>query len=68
MWTSLSARDPVQFYERLSLETTLAGCSAAFREAIAPYGFDTFACGEIDLDDLDFSTFYALDWPERWRP
>lgn len=67
MWTSLSATNPVQFYDRLGLETTLAGCSAAFQEAIAPYGFDTFACGEIDLDDLDFSTFYALDWPERWR-
>jgi hypothetical protein len=67
MSTSLSATNPVQFYERLGLETTLAGCSAAFQQAIAPYGFDTFACGEIDLDDLDLSTFYALDWPERWR-
>jgi LuxR family quorum sensing-dependent transcriptional regulator len=64
---TLSATNPTQFYDRLGLETTVVGCSAVFREAIALYGFDTFACGEIDLDDLTLSTFYALDWPERWR-
>ena len=64
---TLPATNPTQFYDRLGLETTVVGCSAVFREAIALYGFDTFACGEIDLDDLTLSTFYALDWPERWR-
>jgi DNA-binding CsgD family transcriptional regulator len=42
-------------------------CADLFRAAIAPYGFDTFACGELDLRDRDRTVFFVIDWPERWR-
>jgi len=47
--------------------TTLLGCADLFRETIAPFGFDTFACGELDFDDRQRSAFYLIDWPDAWR-
>lgn len=44
-----------------------AECAALFHEAIAPFGFDTFACGEVDLVDRQRSVFYLIDWPDDWR-
>ena len=46
--------------------TTLAACSAYFLQAILPYGFDTFACGELDLENRVRSAFYIIRWPESW--
>jgi DNA-binding CsgD family transcriptional regulator len=46
---------------------TPAACGALFRETIAPFGFDTFACGELDLRDRDRNAFYIIDWPESWQ-
>jgi DNA-binding CsgD family transcriptional regulator len=46
---------------------TPAACAALFRAAIAPFGFDTFACGELDLRDRDRTAFYIIDWPEAWQ-
>lgn len=37
-----------------------------FRASIEPYGFDTFACGEVDLADRDRAVFYIIDWPDAW--
>jgi LuxR family transcriptional regulator, quorum-sensing system regulator BjaR1 len=42
-------------------------CTAAFTKAIAPFGFDTFACGELNLAVRERSVFYAIGWPEHWR-
>jgi DNA-binding CsgD family transcriptional regulator len=42
-------------------------CADMFRAAIAPYGFDTFACGELDLRDRDRTVFFLIDWPDSWR-
>ena len=38
-----------------------------FREAIAEFGFDTYACGEIDTSDRTLSVFTIIDWPDSWR-
>jgi LuxR family transcriptional regulator, quorum-sensing system regulator BjaR1 len=42
-------------------------CAALFQSAIFPYGFDTFACGELDLRYRDRSVFHLIGWPESWR-
>lgn len=42
-------------------------CGALFRATIAPFGFDTFACGEVDVQDRDRSTFHIIDWPDGWQ-
>ena len=42
-------------------------CAALFREAIARYEFDTFACGELDMRDRDRCVFYLIGWPDAWR-
>lgn len=34
--------------------------------AAAKAGFDTVACGEIDLDDRRRSTFFINTWPQAW--
>jgi LuxR family quorum sensing-dependent transcriptional regulator len=46
---------------------TLAACAELFRAAVAPFGFDTFACGELDLQVRERTVFYLVDWPEQWR-
>lgn len=38
-----------------------------FRKFVLPYHIDTFASGEIDLDNRKRSIFHCVEWPERWR-
>ncbi len=66
MTTALQA-DAFDFNMRVRRLTTPAACGALFRDAIAPFGFDTFACGELDLMDRDRAAFYIIGWPEAWR-
>jgi DNA-binding CsgD family transcriptional regulator len=56
-----------QFYSKLRQLETPAACADLFRDAILPFGFNTFACGEVDLADRDRNVFYIVDWPEAWR-
>lgn len=56
----------VEFTRALRQLTRLADCATLFREAIAPFGFDTFACGAFDVRDRDLNVFYIIDWPESW--
>lgn len=46
---------------------TLPECAALFSAAIQPFGFDTFASGEVDLVDRERTVFHLIEWPERWR-
>jgi LuxR family quorum sensing-dependent transcriptional regulator len=62
---SLSAA--FSFSRTLSRLTTTSACADLFRETIAPFGFDTFASGELDLADRERNVFYLIDWPESWR-
>jgi LuxR family transcriptional regulator, quorum-sensing system regulator BjaR1 len=59
--------DPFEFHLRLRRMRSLAAMTGLFRATIAPFGFDTFACGELDLRDVDRCVYYVIDWPERWR-
>ena len=42
-------------------------CARIFLAAIAPFGIDTFASGEVDLDLRERNVFYAIAWPDDWR-
>jgi len=59
--------DASDFNLRLRRLSTPTDCGDLFREAIAPFGFDTFASGELDLQDRDRCTFHLIGWPESWR-
>ncbi|HTX48580.1 MAG TPA: LuxR family transcriptional regulator [Caulobacteraceae bacterium] len=56
-----------EFSRTLSRLDATSACADLFREAIAPYGFDTFASGELDLADRERNVFYLIDWPDAWR-
>jgi LuxR family quorum sensing-dependent transcriptional regulator len=43
------------------------GCARIFRKTLATFEVDTFACGEVDLDALERTVFYAIGWPDSWR-
>jgi DNA-binding CsgD family transcriptional regulator len=57
---------PADFNARLQDLETPAECAALFARLIAPFGFDAFASGEVDMDDRSRSTFHIIHWPERW--
>ena len=59
--------DAFAFNAAVRTMTTPSDCTMLFRRAIAPHGFDTFACGEVDLNNRERSVFYILDWPDNWR-
>jgi LuxR family transcriptional regulator, quorum-sensing system regulator BjaR1 len=63
----VSEKSAFQFNTQLRSLKTLASCGDLFRSAIKPFGFDTFACGEIDLKIRERTVFYLVDWPEEWR-
>lgn len=42
-------------------------CADLFRTAVVRFGFDTFACGELDITNKARSVFHLIDWPESWR-
>lgn len=58
--------DPVLFNKHIRMLTCPRQCGRMFGEAIAPMGFDTFACGELFLDETDRSAFYVIQWPDLW--
>jgi DNA-binding CsgD family transcriptional regulator len=64
---SVSDNRAYQFNMALREAGKLADCAALFRAAIAPFGFDTFACGELDMSDRERAVFYIIDWSESWR-
>ncbi len=62
-----SCADPLRFYTELQERASLDGCAALFRQAIAPFGFVAFACGEIDLSDRERNVMFIAEWPEEWK-
>lgn len=54
------------FNLELRRQTSTEQCKILFRDAIAPFGFDTFACGELDLRDRGRAVFFLIDWSEKW--
>jgi len=60
-------RNAVEFYTELQKQDSIDACALIFKGAIEKFGFDTFACGEVDLAHRDRNVFYIIDWPESWR-
>ncbi|MEI9903440.1 MAG: autoinducer binding domain-containing protein [Asticcacaulis sp.] len=63
----MTQSDAFLFHLQLRRLATPAACAGLFRAAIAPQGFDTFACGELDLAHRERTAFYIIDWPDSWR-
>ena len=63
----MSAQDAYAFTRALRRLETLGACEALFADAILPFGFDTFAVGEVDLVHSERAVFQLIHWPETWR-
>lgn len=61
------APDVLRFYTELQQITSVAACSALFKDAVARFGMVAFACGELDLADRDRSVMFIAEWPPAWR-
>lgn len=62
----LAVPDPLRFYTELQARTSVAECSALFRDAVARFGVVAFACGEIDLADRSRNVMFIVEWPKAW--
>jgi LuxR family quorum sensing-dependent transcriptional regulator len=59
--------DPVRFYADLQRAKDLASCASLLKRVMRPFGFNAFACGEVDIDDLNRTVFFVIEWPVRFR-
>jgi DNA-binding CsgD family transcriptional regulator len=59
--------DSIQFYDELQKQNDFGSCASLFKNAVAYFGFDTFACGEVDTAHRNRNVFYIIEWPESWR-
>ena len=59
--------DAHRFYLKLRRLRSLPSVVTLFRDSIAELGFDTFACGELDLAERSRNVYYVIDWPDKWR-
>ena len=59
--------DAARFNAQLRELRTPAECGVFFADAIAAFGFDTFACGEVDFVHSERSAFHVICWPEAWK-
>ena len=57
----------IEFHYALQRCNDIECCAALFREQAAAYGFDTYACGEVDVDERERNVFFIVEWPEAWR-
>ena len=64
---SVEPDDLVKFNSALNACDSMEACAALFGATIASYGFNTFACGELDLAERDRKVFYIIAWPDSWR-
>ena len=63
----MSEASAFHFNTQLRALKTIAACADLFRSTVAQFGFDTFACGELDLKVRERTVFYLVDWPTQWR-
>ena len=61
-----SSLDPSELHHALARVDTVAACMKVFKDTIGPVGFDTYACGEVDLHNRERVVFFAVDWPADW--
>jgi DNA-binding CsgD family transcriptional regulator len=60
------AREIFNFSGAIKNCKTLDACARLFRDTIARHGFNTFACGEVDIVEQNRCVFYVIDWPQGW--
>jgi hypothetical protein len=60
------AEEALRFYAELQERTSAVGCADLFRNAVARFGIEAFACGEIDLEDRDRNVMFIAEWPKAW--
>lgn len=53
--------DALQFNTLHRRLDDIPSCATLFRETIAPFGFETFACAKVDVVERDRSAFYIID-------
>lgn len=59
--------DAINFYNLLGERDGIASCATLFKAFVGRFGFEAFACGEVDIAERDRTVFYIVDWPPRWR-
>jgi DNA-binding CsgD family transcriptional regulator len=62
---SREAPDALRFHAELQRRSSVASCSALFKDAVSQFAIVAFACGEIDLADRDRNVMFIAEWPER---
>lgn len=67
IWRGPEMIDVGRFNRELRDLRTPKDCGALFARAIEPFGFDTFACGEVDFVHSERSAFHLIGWPEAWK-
>ena len=60
------SEEALRFYAELQERRSVAACAELFRDAVAPFGVEGFACGELDLDDRDRNVMFIAEWPKAW--
>ena len=60
------AEEALRFYAELQQSMSVAACADLFRNAVAGFGIEAFACGEIDLEDRDRNVMFIAEWPKAW--
>jgi LuxR family transcriptional regulator len=60
------APDALRFHAELQRRSSVAACSALFKDSVSQFEIVAFACGEIDLADRDRNVMFIAEWPEAW--
>ncbi len=67
MQASSLLKQAAGFEQALRACEAIKDCTALLRTELGQGGFNTFACGELDLDNKERYAFYVIDWPDEWR-
>ena len=50
----------IEFHYELQRCDDIECCAALFRKQALAYGFDTYACGEVDVDERERNIFFIV--------
>jgi DNA-binding CsgD family transcriptional regulator len=63
----IDTMEAARFNAELRRLRTATESAAYFRAAIAPFGFDSFASGDVDLERRERVVLHVVGWTEAWR-
>src|SRR5271169_5175497 len=58
---------PARFNSELRSLNKISECTKFFKNSISRFGFNTLACGELDLLETARHAFFVIDWPKSWE-